>query len=70
MPNRFEMQYARPLCHRRRMERTGQHGLHFTCYTTMRYERTANQWWCPACFTDAPGELVAARVGAVQASWA
>ena len=64
------MQYARPLCHRRRMERTGQHGWHFTCYTTMRYEHAVNQWWCPVCLTQAPGELIAARVRAVRASLA
>ena len=44
MPTRFEMQYARPLCHQGRMERMGQHGWHYTWYTTMRYERAANQW--------------------------
>jgi hypothetical protein len=52
------------------MERTGQHGWHFTCYTAMLYERAANQWWCPACLTEAPGELVAARMRAVRASLA
>jgi hypothetical protein len=70
MPTRFEMQYARPLCDQHRMERMGQHGWHHTSYTTMRYERAANQWWCPVCLTEAPGELVAARVRAVQASLA
>ena len=70
MPTHFATQYARPLCHRRRIERTGQHGLHFTCYTTMRYERAVNQWWCPVCLTQAPGELIAARVRAVRASLA
>ena len=32
----------------------------------MRYERTDNQWWCPACLTEAPGELVAARAFAAR----
>jgi hypothetical protein len=70
MPNRFDMQCARPLCRRRRMERKGQHGLHFTCYTARRYERTDSQWWCPVCLTEAAGELVAGRVRAVRAGLA
>jgi hypothetical protein len=52
------------------MERMGQHGWHYTSHTTMRYERAANQWWCPVCLTEAPGALVAARVRAVRASLA
>jgi hypothetical protein len=49
------------------MERQGQHGLHFTCYTEMRYEGDANQWWCPACLDEVPGELAAARSVAARA---
>jgi hypothetical protein len=61
MPSRFDIEYARPLCFRRRMERHGQHGCHFTCYTAMRYEPDPNQWWCPGCLNETAGELVAAR---------
>jgi hypothetical protein len=67
MPTRFDIEYARPLCRRRRMERHGQHGVHFTCYTEMRYAGNGNQWWCPACLDEVPGELVAARSVAARA---
>jgi hypothetical protein len=33
----------------------------------MRYAGHGNQWWCPACLDEVPGELVAARSVAARA---
>lgn len=66
MPTREDIEVATPLCHRRLMQRSGQHGVHFTCYQPMRYVAGRNAWRCD-CGAEESGELIAARQRAVIA---
>jgi hypothetical protein len=63
MPSAQTLQYAIPLCFALRMERDGQHGLHFTCYRPLHYDALENRWRCAACGSSISGYLIAARRG-------
>jgi hypothetical protein len=63
MPNEHTLQYATPLCFAPRMERNGQHGVHYTCYRPLRYQAPQNLWQCVDCGSSVEGALVAARRG-------
>jgi hypothetical protein len=69
MPSRQDMQFAQPLCRRRRVIRDGQHGLHVTCWQPMVYVDWGggNQWWCDSCQLHTDGHEVAAAQRAVAA---
>lgn len=49
-----------PRCTQRKILRDGQHGIHTTCWQTMRYNRLHNWWRCPACGTIVSGEMLVA----------
>lgn len=57
---REDIEYATPRCWRRIIERTGQHGVHRTCFQPMRYRAGDNTWVC-TCGNEDSGLLVAAR---------
>jgi hypothetical protein len=61
MPSAQTLQYAVPLCFRRRMVRRGQHGWHFTCYRPLHYDAPTNLWCCLACGSLVSGEHIVAR---------
>ena len=58
-PSMLDMIEAVPRCRRRRMERNGQHGVHFTCLETMEYIATLNAWLCPVGHKETGGEVAA-----------
>jgi hypothetical protein len=67
MPSRTAMAWAVPRCRARRMIRSGQHGVHFTCLQPMRYDLWENEWVC-RCGAVQAGERVAWRNFELQAA--
>lgn len=66
MPRREDLLYAVPLCQRRYIVRTGQHGTHHTCYTPMRWDHANQLWYCARCNKHTPPSDVLARASAVK----
>lgn len=61
MPNAQTLQYAIPLCFAPRMQRNGQHGVHYVCYSPLRYEAPGNVWHCTDCASSISGHEIVAR---------
>lgn len=68
MPTLEDMDYARPLCRRRRIITQGQHGVHVTCLQPMTYTIGENLWWCTACSAPTEGYEVAAQAQRIMAA--
>jgi predicted RNA-binding Zn-ribbon protein involved in translation (DUF1610 family) len=58
MPALIDIIEATPYCDARRMIRRGQHGVHFTCHSPMRYRSFGNLWRCSACGAETPATLL------------
>ncbi len=46
MPTRTIILAATPRCGTRRMDRDGQHGVHYTCDALLRWDHDGLQWCC------------------------
>lgn len=66
MPSKEDLQFAVPLCQRRRIIKNGQHGLHLTCWEPLVHRGWKPDWWCGECGVEVSYGTVLAQRAAFE----